>query len=169
MYLYPLELFSSMFYYLHVFWVISPVPYNSILIPFHIAYTKWPHMWFQISNSIAYFFLQLVEAKLNKDNRKCTTPSMNAGTRWSIFNSNCRDRRVFHVTSSILVPSVESTAKLSFPCRIWRHCFGNTSCCIRRATTRFSVLHDVFPAQCSVMLHERRAGTTLVQWGLFFF
>lgn len=92
-----------------------------------------------MSNSIAYFFLQLVEAKRNKDYRKCTTPSMKAGTQWSIFNSNRRGRRVFHVTSSVLVPSVESTAKLSFPCHIGRHCSGNTSFCIRRSTSQFPV------------------------------
>lgn len=140
-------------FYLHLFWVVFPVPLAIPLVTkvlfLDIAFTSWPHLWFQISNSIAYFFLQLVEAKRNKANRTCTTTKHETGTQWSICTSNRRDRRIYHVTSAVLVPSVESASILSFSCNTGRQCTGNTSICLRWSKTQFP-LYVTWRVSCAL-------------------
>jgi len=128
----------------------SPCYKRYIMLFLDIAFTSWPHLWFQISNSIAYFFLQLVEAKRNKANRTCTTTKHETGTQWSICTSNRRDRRMYHVTSAVLVPSFESASILSFSCNTGLHCSGNTSICIRWSKTQFP-LYVTWRVSCALL------------------
>lgn len=142
-------------FYLHLFCVSNTLSYfpwyeKYIVLFLYIVYTLWTHLWFQISNSFACFFLQLVEAKRNKVIRKCTATKHETGTQWSIFTSNRRDRRVYHVTSAVLVPSVESASRLSFSCNIERHCSGNTSFYIRWSKTQFP-LYVTWRVSCALL------------------
>lgn len=107
-----------------------------IVLFLYIVYSPWPHLWFQISNSIAYFFLQLVEAKRNKANRKCTTTKHETGTQSSIFTSNRRDRRVFHITSTSAICWIKFETVRSW--NFGRHCSGNASLCIHWSKTQIS-------------------------------